>query len=78
MIGFRFEARYMMQGRIVEFTVARGHQAADAKQLGALTFDPEEWEEFRHVVVNGMRAASYLKIPIEFMDQTRKAPHSVH
>jgi hypothetical protein len=78
MIGFRFEARYMMEGRIVEFTVARGHQAADAKQLGALTFDPAEWEEFRHIVVNGMRAAGYLKIPVEFMDQTRKRPHSVH
>ena len=78
MIGFRFEARYMMEGRIVEFTVARGHQAADAKQLGALTFDPVEWEEFRHVVVNGMRAASYLKIPIEFMDQTRQRPHAMH
>lgn len=78
MIGFRFEARYMMQGRIVEFTVARGHQAADAKQLGALTFEVDEWEEFRHVVINGMRAASYLKIPIEFMDQTRQRPHSVH
>lgn len=78
MIGFRFEARYMMEGRIVEFTVARGHQAADAKALGALTFDPVEWEEFRHVVVNGMRAASYLKIPIEFMDQTRQRPHKMH
>ncbi len=78
MIGFRFEARYMMEGRIVEFTVARGHQAADAKALGALTFDPAEWEEFRHVVVNGMCAASYLKIPIEFMDQTRQRPHVQH
>ena len=78
MIGFRFEARYMMQGRVVEFTVARGHQAADAKQLGALTFEPEEWEEFRTIVVNGMRAAGYLRIPVEFMDQTRQKPHSVH
>ncbi len=78
MIGFRFEARYMMQGRIVEFSVHRGSQAADAKSLGALTFDPVEWEEFRHVVVNGMRAASYLKIPIEFMDQTRQRPHKMH
>ena len=78
MIGFRFEARYMMEGRIIEFTVARGHQAADAKPLGALTFEPDEWEEFRHIVVNGMRAAGYLKIPVEFMDQPRVRPHSVH
>ena len=78
MIGFRFQARYMMNGRVVEFTVARGHQAADCKPLGALTFDPNEWEEFRPIVVNGMRAAGYLKIPVEFMDQTRQRPHSVH
>ena len=75
MIGFRFEARRMMEGRIVEFAVFRGHQAADAKPLGALTFDPEEWEEFRPIIVNGMRAASYMKIPVEFMDQTRQRPH---
>ena len=78
MIGFRFEARYMMQGRVVEFAVSRGHQAAEAKPLGALTFEREEWEEFRHVVVNGMRAAGYLKIPIEFMDQTRQLPRSIN
>ena len=78
MIGFRFEARYMMQGRIVEFSVHRGHQAAEAKPLGALTFEPEEWEEFRHIVVNGMRAAGYLRIPVEFMDQTRQKPHSMN
>ncbi len=78
MIGFRFEARYMMNGRIVEFSVHRGAQAADKKPLGALTFDPEEWEEFRPIVVNGMRAAGYLKIPVEFMDQTRQKPHSLH
>ena len=78
MIGFRFEARHMMNGRIVEFSVFRGHQAADAKPLGALTFEADEWEEFRPIVINGMRAAGYLKIPVEFMDQTRQKPHSVH
>jgi hypothetical protein len=78
MIGFRFEATLMMQGTIVEFRVARGTQAADATPLGALTFDREEWEEFRPIVVNGMRAAGYLKIPVEFMDQTRQKPHSMN
>ena len=78
MIGFRFEATLMMQGRVVEFRVHRGHQAADAKPLGALTFELEEWEEFRPIEVNGMRAAGYLKIPVEFMDQTRVRPHALH
>lgn len=75
MIGFRFEARFRMQGRIVEFSVLRGSQAADSKPLGALTFDPEEWEEFRPIVIHGMRAAGYLKIPVEFSDGTRQKPH---
>lgn len=78
MIGFRFEARYMMEGRIIEFRVARGTQAADSTPLGALTFEPDAWEEFRPIVVNGMRAAGYMKIPVEFMDQTRKAPRLVN
>lgn len=73
MIGFYFHARPMMNGRIVELAVYRGgREQHDKLPLGTLSFDRSEWGAFRTVVIGGMRAASYARVPIEFMDGTRR------
>ena len=78
MIGFFIEAIYLMDGRQVELRVHRGTRERREGSMGALCFAPDEWESFRPVIIGGMRAAGYLRIPIEFMDQTRKrAPRNV-
>lgn len=67
---FFLHARWMMNGRMVEFSVNRGHQH-DHKRLGVVSFEPDEWEAFRPLVVGGMRAAGFARIKVEMMDQTR-------
>lgn len=77
MISFYFEARRTMDGRMVEFIVYNGRREGAKVQLGLLAFSQEEWLSFRPIVVGGMRAAGYARIPIEFMDQTHEAPPSL-
>ncbi len=73
MIGFYFHARPMMDGRLVELVVYRGGRDDPNKlALGTLNFDRDEWQAFRPVIIGGMRAASYARVPIEFMDGTRR------
>ncbi len=72
MISFYLHARPMKNGRLVELVVYRGSRDGDKKPLGSLTFDRFEWDAFRTVVIGGMRAASYARVPIEFMDGTRR------
>ena len=74
MIGFYLHAIPMMQGRQVELRVFRGTRAAPGVLHGMLVFEPGEWEAFRVMLLHGMRAAGYARIPIEFMDGTRKNP----
>ena len=74
MIGFYIEAITMDLTRHVELRVHRGTRTRREATLGSLAFDSDEWEAFRPIIVGGMRAASYLRIPVEFMDQTRKKP----
>ncbi len=69
---FYLEARRTLNGRMVEFVVNNGTRAGNRVPLGLISFTPEEWEAFRPVIIGGMRAAGYLRTPIEFMDQTRK------
>jgi len=71
MTDFFLQARWMMEGRMVEFSVNRGTQA-DHTKLGEVAFEPDEWEAFRPIIVGGMRAASYARIKVEMMDQTRR------
>ena len=73
MISFYFEAVTQMGGRLVELRVYRGSQKAHKLPLGTLHFDQEEWESFRVILVGGMRVAGHARIPIEFMDGTRRA-----
>jgi hypothetical protein len=63
-----------MGGRLVELAIYRGSHAGKKTQLGAVSFDPAEWEDFRTFLVGGMRAAAHARIPIEFMDGTRQQP----
>lgn len=73
MIPFYFEAKTQMAGRLVELTIYRGARDGKKIPLGSLNFDQEEWESFRVVLVGGMRIAGHARIPIEFMDGTRRA-----
>ncbi len=73
MIQFFFHVQWMLEGRMIQFSVCRGTQH-DHKKLGEVSFEPEEWEAFRPVVIGGMRAAGYAHIKIEMMDQTRQGP----
>jgi hypothetical protein len=73
MIGFYFHARPMMNGHLVELAVYRGgREQHDTLPVGTLSFDRSEWDAFRTVIIGGMRAASYARVPIEFMDGTRR------
>jgi hypothetical protein len=72
-IGFYLHAALMDQGTIVELRVGIGSRA-NHRMRGAITFSRDEWEAFRPIVVHGMRAASFLRTPVEFMDQTRNKP----
>jgi hypothetical protein len=73
MIGFYFHARPVMNARLVELAVYRGgREEHDKLPLGTLNFDRGEWDAFRTVIIGGMRAASYARVPIEFMDGTRR------
>lgn len=74
MVGFYFEARRAQLSPLVEFVVYNGSREGTKHQLGLLAFTPDEWQAFRTVIIGGMRAASFLRIPIEFMDQTRQKP----
>ena len=78
MIGFYIEAAHLMNGRQIELRVYRGSRAHKEGSIGSLAFAPDEWECFRPVIVGGMRAAGYLRIPIEFMDGTRRKPAVVN
>lgn len=71
MIGFYLHAVLMNNGQTVELRVGTGSQASHEPR-GAITFQRDEWEAFRVLIVAGMRACGYARIPIEFMDQTRK------
>lgn len=71
MIPFYLEARPMMEGRIIEFTVYRGTHEGKKTALGSLSFDQLEWESFRPLIIGGMRAAALARVPIELMDGTR-------
>ena len=77
MIGFYLHANPIMQGRQVELRVFRGTRERPGDAHGALVFAPDEWEKFRTIIVGGMRAAGYLRIPVEFMDGTRQKPPSL-
>lgn len=77
MIGFYLHARPMMNGQIVELVVYRGSREGDKTPLGSLSFDRSEWDAFRTVIIGGMRAAGYARVPIEFMDGTRRELGSV-
>lgn len=72
MISFYLHARPMRNGQIVELTVYRGSRDGKKTALGSLSFDRFEWDSFRTLVIGGMRAASYARVPIEFMDGTRR------
>jgi hypothetical protein len=65
-----------MGGRLVELAIYRGSHAGKKTQLGAASFDLEEWAAFRPFIVGGMRAASYARIPIDFFDGTRIEPQA--
>ncbi len=72
MIHFYLHARPTMGDKLVELVVYRGTHAGKKTPLGAVSFDREEWDAFRQVIIGGMRAASYARIPIEFMDGTKR------
>ncbi len=74
MIGFYIEAVAMNGVRQIELRVHRGSRDRPEGTMGSLAFAPEEWEAFRPIIIGGMRAAGYLRIPVQFMDQTRKKP----
>ena len=78
MIGFYIEAIPIMNGRQVELRVHRGTQHRKEGTMGSLAFAPDEWEQFRPLILGGMRTAGYMRIPIEFMDGTRKKPTDIH
>ena len=67
-----------MQGRRVELVVYRGQRDDRGPKLGALNFERVEWEAFRHMVVAGMRAAGYARVPIQLEDGTRREPQPVN
>lgn len=77
MIGFYLHAVLQGGGKIVELRVGVGSQAKH-QMRGSVTFQRDEWEAFRTLIIAGMRAAGYAHIPIEFMDQTRQEPRLVH
>ena len=77
MIGFYLHAVLQNHGKMVELRVGVGSQAKH-EMRGSISFQRDEWEAFRTVVIAGMRAAGYARIPIEFQDQTRSKLTTVH
>jgi len=77
MIGFYLHAVLQNQGKIVELRIGVGSQSKH-EMRGSVTFQRDEWEAFRTVIVAGMHAAGYARIPIEFQDQTRHKLATVH
>lgn len=78
MIGFYLHAQPLMQGRQVELRVFRGTRERPGTPHGALVFEPDEWEKFRVMLIGGIRAAGYARIPIEFLDGTWRKPDHLH
>ncbi len=78
MIGFYFHAFPMIQGRQVEFRVYRGTRNDPGHMCGSLVFEPEEWKVFRIMLIGGIRAAGFARVPIEFMDGTWRKPETTH
>ncbi len=72
MMGFHFHALPLFGGRFVELRVYHASTTQRGKQIGELIFTPGEWEGFRVILVAGIRAAGYARIPVEFLDGTRK------
>lgn len=71
-MSFYLHAQFMREGRQIEFRVFRGSRARPGTPCGALLFSPAEWEQFRPIIIGGMRTAGYLRIAIEFQDGTRR------
>ncbi len=78
MIGFYLHATPLLQGRQIELRVFRGTRNKPGTSCGVLVFEPDEWEKFRPIIVGGMRTAGYMRIPIEFVDGTRRNPPPLH
>lgn len=73
--SFYLHARPMQGGRIVELAVYEGeHQGKTNTLLGAVTFDAAQWEDFRAILIGGMRVAAHLRVPVTMLDGTRRDP----
>lgn len=62
------------QGKFVDLRIGVGDEKTH-EMRGSITFKRDEWEAFRPFVTGGMRTAGFMRVPIEFSDQTRKKPH---
>lgn len=75
---FYFEAEAMDAGEQIELRVFNGKHATrkipnENRQIGVLTFTPEEWESFGPIVSDLMTLAGVRRIPIEFLNKLEKA-----